>query len=134
MDKATVWIIDDDMVSQFAIKYKIGQSYPNFHVVCFYTVEEALLALRECIEKQEVLPDKLLLDLVLPGKDGWHFLEELGKVHDILPHLEVYIVSAFSNSKDRKLVKEHPLVRGYFDKPLNKGGVDHMFLSYKKDS
>lgn len=134
MKEGTVWIIDDDMVSQFALKYKIGQSYPNFQVVCFYTVEEAVIALREGIEQQSGLPNKLLLDLVLPGKDGWHFLEELEKVHNRLPHLEVYIVSAFSNSKDRKRVKEHSLVKGYFDKPLNTGGVDHMFLSNNKNS
>lgn len=133
MKQGTVWIIDDDMVSQFALKYKIGQSYPNYRIVCFYTVEEAVIALKECIEQQSSLPDKLLLDLVLPGLNGWHFLEELEKVKNQMAHLEIYIVSAFSNSNDRKLVKEHPLVMGYFAKPLNKGGVDQMFLSCKND-
>jgi len=133
MKERNVWIIDDDMVSQFAIKYKIEQSYPYNQVIGFYTVEEALSMIKECAEKQKGLPNKILLDLVLPDMNGWQFLKELEKVHGLIDGLEIYIVSAFSNSMDRKLAKEHAMVMGYFDKPLNKGSVDKMFILDKKD-
>ncbi|MCM4166602.1 Cyclic di-GMP phosphodiesterase response regulator RpfG [Arenibacter antarcticus] len=127
MEGNTVWIIDDDMVSQFAMTYKIEQSYPNYQVVGFYTVEEALTMIKACAETQNGLPNIILLDLVLPEINGWDFLEELENIKGRIDGLEIYIVSAFSNTKDRKLAKEHPLVIGYFDKPINKGSVDEMF-------
>lgn len=127
-----MWIIDDDMVSQFAIKYKIEQSQPNYKVISYYSVEEALDAFRGCLKIQNDLPDKLLLDLVLPGTSGWFFLRELEKIYKGMSSVEIYIVSAFSNSSDRKLAKENPLIKGYFDKPLNKAAVDQIFMSNKK--
>lgn len=38
MDDKIVWIINDDMVSQFAMEYKIGQSWPTYKVIGFYAV------------------------------------------------------------------------------------------------
>ena len=63
MREETLWIIDDDMVSQFAIKYKIGQSYPNNRVSTFYSVQEALDALKSCMDGKIEFPQKVLLDL-----------------------------------------------------------------------
>lgn len=127
-----VWIIEDDMVAQFAMKYKINQSYPNYEVISFYTVEDALIEIKTCLEAQLNIPDKLILDLVLPDMSGWLFLDELEKLQDG-NLLEIFVVSAFTNSKDRKLAKEHPMVMGYFEKPLNKGSVDEIFSSDKKE-
>lgn len=131
MEERIIWIIYDDMVSQFAMKYKIEQSYQNCQVISYYTVEDALTSIKKCLEMQIGLPNKLLLDLVLPEMNGWHFLKELEKIQGRIEDLEIYIVSAFSNSMDRKLVKEHPMVMNYFNKPLNKGSVDEMFISGK---
>jgi len=133
MEGKTLWIIDDDMVSQFAIKYKIGQSYPNNRVFTFYTVQEALDGIRECMENKVGFPDKILLDLGLPVLSGWHFLLELEKIRGSIGPFEIYIVSAFSNSKDRKRANDHSLVKGYFDKPLDKSAVDKIFMSRKND-
>ncbi|GGW50363.1 response regulator [Arenibacter certesii] len=133
MEGNTIWIIDDDMVSQFAMVYKIEQSYPNNRVVGFYTVEEALTMIKECAETQNGLPNIILLDLVLPEMNGWHFLSELGKLRGHINSVDIYIVSAFSNKTDRKLAKEHPMVRDYFEKPINKGSVDKIFKRGKKE-
>lgn len=133
MDKEIIWIIDDDMVSQFAIKYKIEQSCPNDQTIGFYTVEEALISIKECLLTQIGVPNKILLDLELPGMNGWQFLKELDTVQGRMDDLEIYIISAFSNSMDRQKAEEHPRVMGYFDKPLNKVSVDMMFTLGKKD-
>ncbi|WP_026809928.1 response regulator [Arenibacter latericius] len=135
MEENTVWIIDDDMVSQFAMVYKIEQSYPNNRVIGFYTVEEALTMIKESSETQCRLPNIILLDLVLPEMNGWHFLSELEKLrgHINSVNIYIYIVSAFSNKTDRKLAKEHPMVKDYFDKPISKGSVDKIFKKGKKE-
>jgi len=133
MKGETLWIIDDDMVSQFAIKYKIGQSYPNNKVVTFYTVQEALNALEESLESKLGIPDKIILDLGLPVLTGWHFLGELEKIRGSIRLFEIFIVSAFSNSMDRQRAKDHFLVKGYFDKPLDNIAVDKIFMSRQND-
>lgn len=127
MEGETLWIIDDDMVSQFAMTYKIGQVHPHYNITTFYTVKEALDHLKKCRENQIGLPDKLLLDLGLPDLDGWHFLMELEKIGVNIGPIDIYIVSAFTNSSDRKRAKCHPLIKDYFDKPLNKNAVDKIF-------
>ncbi|GBF22242.1 MULTISPECIES: hypothetical protein [Arenibacter] len=50
MDDKIVWIINDDMVSQFAMEYKIGQSWPTYKVIGFYAVLEALTQINQCLE------------------------------------------------------------------------------------
>lgn len=95
MNERIVWIIDDDMVSQFAMKYKIGQSCPTYKVIGFYTVEEALTSIKECLETKIGLPNKILLDLVLPDMNGWYFLNQLKMIQVGIDDLEIYIVSPF---------------------------------------
>ena len=127
MEGENLWIIDDDMVSQFAMTYKIGQVHPHYNITTFYTVKEALNHLRKCWESKKGLPDKLLLDLGLPDLDGWDFLRELENIGVNISPFDIYIVSAFTNSTDRKRAQSHPLIKDYFDKPLNKNAVNRIF-------
>ncbi len=128
MEGPIVWIIDEDMVAQYAATYKIEQSYPYYWVICHYTVEEALSSFYRCLESSSDIPDIVLLDLPFPVQNGWHFLDELKKIRDQVPIMEIYIVSAFANSKDRRRAEQHALVKRYFDKPITKINLDTIFL------
>lgn len=122
-----VWIIDDDMVAQFAATYKIGQSYPDHRVICHDSIEAALTAIEQCMNGKGCIPDMVLLDLSFPMLDGWYFLEALEKNGKAVAAIEVFILSAFSNSKDRIRAKGHPLVKGHFDKPISGANLDSVF-------
>jgi CheY-like chemotaxis protein len=124
-----VCIIDDDLVSQFATRYTIEQSNKNCRVTSFDNAEEALESFKESLLTQKELPTILLLDLVMPVMDGWTMMEEIEKLLGHECHMQVYILSAFQNSKDRIHAKEHPMVRGFFDKPLSKNNLDIIFES-----
>lgn len=124
-----VCIIDDDLVSQFATRYTIEQSNKNCRVISFDNAEEALENFKECFLTQRELPTILLLDLVMPVMDGWTLMVEIEKFLGNDCHIEVNILSAFQNSKDRIRAKEHPMVRGFFDKPLSKNNLDIIFQS-----
>lgn len=80
------------------------------------------------VRERKGIPDIILLDLIMPNMDGWKFLEELGAVPDHPKRTDIYILSAFTNSKDRKRAMEHPFVKGYFDKPLSKNNVESIFV------
>lgn len=126
-----IWIIDDDLVSQFATQYRIEQSKGSY---CVRTYDKASDALKEIIAQLATngeLPDILLLDLVMPVMSGWEFLDELEKIYPVKKNIKVYVLSAFNNYKDRDLAKEHPLVHGFFDKPLSEINADKIIEAIK---
>lgn len=127
----TVWIIDDDLVSQFATEYCIRQANSSCTVKSFDKASESLKSFQDCITMGKRIPQVILLDLVMPEMDGWEFLAEIEKMVGWEDKVNVYIISAFAKSKDRDLAKSHPLVHGYFDKPLSKVSADKIFSSVK---
>jgi len=127
----TVWIIDDDLVSQFATEYCIRQANGAAAVKSFDKASESLKTLQECMSQGKGIPHVILLDLVMPQMDGWEFLQEIQKLVGWQDKINVFILSAFAKSKDRDLAKKDPLVHGYFDKPLSKVSADKIFKSVK---
>lgn len=127
MEKPIVWIIDDDLVSQFATNYKIEQSFKNCQVIGHSGPLDGLAFLRECQNGNGRLPDILLLDLVMPGMDGWSFLRELKKMGGPAKRIEVYLLSAFDSQNDRSTAKGHPMIKGFFNKPLTRANADRIY-------
>ncbi len=74
MEEPIFWIIDDDMVSQLAKNYRFEQSSKDCRIMGHYTAFEGLTFLRTVLDGNKKLPDILLLDLVMPGMNGWFFL------------------------------------------------------------
>ena len=127
--KLTVCIIDDDLVSQFATRYSIEQcGYPCSVITCD-GVEDCLETFDTLLEQNREVPDIVLLDLVMGDMSGWDFLERFSQIPDWPKETAIYILSAFTNSKDRARAKEHPLIQGYFDKPLTNNDVEDIFSS-----
>ena len=128
-----ICIIDDDIVSQFATRYCIQQYAINASISTFTDAEESLRSFSNLISDDKKLPDIIFLDLVMGDVGGWQFIESLkGMIQgEKLP--EIYVLSGFSNTKDRAIAKSHADVLGYFDKPLTKDGLDKIF-SIKSNS
>lgn len=126
-----IWIVDDDLVSLYATRYRIGQTERNAKVLDFDTAETALQAYRDKINDEQELPDIIFLDLIMPGMNGWQFLEELTKISEAQKKSDVYVLSAFSNSKDRKQAKAHSAIIGHFNKPLSKIDMERTLLTLK---
>ena len=122
-----VWIIDDDLVSRFATQYGIQQASTPCTIQIFESAMEVLDVVNDKTFLAQDLPDIILLDLVMPNMDGWQFLDELNKSGKQKSGMRIFILSAFAKVKDRQLAKEHPLVHGYFDKPLSRISVDSIF-------
>lgn len=126
--RLVVWIIDDDLVSLFATRYGIEQWDTTCKVIDFDSGETALKVFSDAIETGDKIPDMILLDLVMPTMDGWEFLDRFEALQLGSKTTDVYILSAFTNSKDREMAKGHPSVKGHFDKPISKEALDGVFL------
>ncbi len=130
-----ICIIDDDLVSQFATRYCIEQYGETFSISTCANAEEGLAMLSNLITANEELPDIIFLDLVMGDMDGWEFLDNLQRLAKGKRKPEIYILSAFSNSKDRAIAKENPLIEGYMDTPLSRTSLDKIFsVKIKKES
>ena len=125
----TIWIIDDDLVSQFATEYSIKQATSCASIKSFDNANDTLEVLTECVNSKRDIPDVIFLDLVMPEMSGWQLLHEISKFPTIKNKLHVYIISSFSQSKDREQAKQNPMIRGYFDKPLTKLNINKALLS-----
>jgi len=125
--QTTTWIIDDDMVSQFATQYCLQQYGDQIVIEIFSNAEEALEAASSLITNKEALPSLIFLDLIMDEMDGWQFIESLKKLAKGIHFPDIYVLSAFVNAKDRAIAKEHSEVSGYFDKPLSRISLNTIF-------
>ena len=130
--KLTTLIIDDDLVSQFATRYCIQQSHGDFNIVTCSSGEEGIQACFSSVEESDKLPDIIFLDLVMDGMNGWEFLENLKNLFKEHELPSVYVLSAFTNSSDRAIAKEHGLIAGYVDKPLSRSYLEKILKKEEK--
>ncbi len=86
MDAITVMIVDDhEMVRQGASSYLEAQ--PDITVIAQAGTGEEAVKLA-----QELVPDVVLMDLVMPGMDG---VEATRKVKDVSPRTQIIILTSF---------------------------------------
>ena len=96
--KTRVLLIEDD-------KYLV-KIYSNKLTISGFEVDLAINAdegLRKVMAKR---PDIILLDLILPGKDGFEFLADLKKIQENTPRIPVVILSNLGQEVDRERTKQ----------------------------
>ena len=113
----SVCIIDDDQIYQIIVK-KIIAKAGNFEKV--YSFENGFKALNEFRDPAFQLPHLILLDINMPGMDGWEFLNQLKNQRPQF-HLEttIYIVTSSIAFSDRDKALSVPEVSGFISKPLS---------------
>ncbi|MFD0794454.1 response regulator [Mucilaginibacter litoreus] len=110
-----VVIVEDD--KNFSI---ILQDYARDHGFKSVMVNEGTNAV-EIIKEQQ--PDAVILDIMLPGKDGWQILKEL-KQDDATMHIPVHLMSAGEAAANR-VHKEGAI--SFLKKPVNTETLDKLF-------
>lgn len=112
-----ILIVEDDKFLMNALRVKLTES--DFEVVLAQDGEEALKAL------ESIQPDLILLDLILPKKDGFAVLEEI-KRDEKLKKIPVVIISNLGQTEDIErgkkfgaadyIVKADTSIQGIIDK------------------
>ena len=110
-----VVIVEDD--KNFA---NILQDYSRDHGYKSIMVSEGTNAV-EIIK--ENLPDAVILDIMLPGKDGWQILKELKQLEDTM-HIPVHLMSAGDAAANR--VRREGAI-SFLKKPIDTGTLDKLF-------
>lgn len=114
MDKIDrVFIVDDDKIFLSLARLVLKSIYDGVDIV---TSRNGLEGLQHLEQK---LPNLLFLDINMPVMDGWEFLSVLSKKQDPIPY-QIIITSSSVDPEDRLKAEQHPLVKGYIEKPITK--------------
>jgi response regulator of citrate/malate metabolism len=112
-------IIDDDPMASFYIKRLAELGEVASIITIYNNAQGAIDYLLTYKKSSENLPDIILLDIYMPGLDGWGFLEEFRKLKDTLPKkMEIYVISSSDHPNDIRKAKSTPEVKDYFQKPV----------------
>lgn len=97
--KPNILIIDDDkfLLDMYTLKF----SESGFEATSAFGSTDAV----EKLKNNEIEPDIILLDIVMPTMDGFEFLEKI-KEENLAPGAEVIILSNLGQQDDIKKGKE----------------------------
>ncbi len=69
--------------------------------------------------KSDELPEVIFLDIIMPGMDGFQFLDEFEKLDEnIRKRCKVVMLSSSDSFKDLNRANKNKLVRKFLNKPL----------------
>ena len=120
MKEKLVYVIDDDDIYHFTIRRMIKILELPYEVKGFTDGEKALNYITERKSDLDSLPEVILLDINMPVKNGWQFLDEFKLIHkDLHKDITIFIVSSSANIKDEQRARDFLEVNGYVVKPFD---------------
>lgn len=111
------YIIDDDEVIIYLTDLLVKNVEFCDKLSSFTDADKAMIALKESIISGKDLPSVILIDLNMPIKDGWTFLDELSAMQ-LKQEIPVFIFTSSINPVDIEKAKNYPIVKDYVIKPL----------------
>ncbi|MCB0373224.1 MAG: response regulator [Muricauda sp.] len=114
------FVVDDDPIHQFGMKVLLKKVKFSNEVMVFHNGQEAMDALMQLLDKGEKLPSIIFLDLNMPIKDGWGFLDDFVMIpHQNRKKVVIYVVSSSINPSDKEKAKNYEVVSSYIVKPID---------------
>lgn len=115
-----VAVIDDNDIDQLIIRKLAEKSNQEVNIFPFYSAEDALGYIETARNNLDQEPDIIILDINMPGLDGWGFLDEFSKFEkDIKNNINVYITSSSQSDYDFEKAQQYDLIAGFIAKPFN---------------
>ncbi|HYG41238.1 MAG TPA: response regulator [Cytophagales bacterium] len=121
-----ILLIDDDPTSNIVTEELLKQLYFSDRIVSVLNAEDALNFIKDFYQEKQGLPELILIDINMPGTDGFKFVETL----NALPFIDkdtfrISALTSSSDSRDRHLMEKLG-VDHYIVKPLNAKKVRDM--------
>ncbi len=120
-------IIDDDELFAFNAKRLMIDTGFTENVLWYSDGQLAIDGLIGLLIENINLPEVILLDLNMPNKNGWEFLDEFA----LLPitkreNVKIYIASSFVSPDLLKKVKDCHIIEEYLVKPLTTESLEQI--------
>jgi CheY-like chemotaxis protein len=119
MKLETLFLVDDDETFQFIAQHTIQNTGVVKSIRIFSNGQVAIDFLESVLDKPELQPDVILLDLTMPVLDGWGFLEDFALMKPRLgKKIVIYVLSSSINPIDVERAKNISDVTDYVVKPI----------------
>jgi CheY-like chemotaxis protein len=118
----TLWIIDDNAMDCWIAEKVIRRTNAEVQVLTFKDARQAFQQLSQTVhENKSGKPEFILLDLVMPGMNGWEFIEHYRTLPaDFLRDCQLYLYTSSNDRNDKQRVKDIPQVQDLLVKPLSR--------------
>ena len=115
-----VLVIDDDEINNFLCQKVIKLSGFSDKVVTCQSADEGISTLKNSVDRgQETVPDLIFLDINMPLKNGWDFLEDYDQIASgIDKSVKIFMLSSSVYKDDISKARESKHVTDYVTKPL----------------
>lgn len=129
----SVLVVEDDPQSARLSQLAIQETDPQITIHLARSGAEAWEVLQTLVhESPDALPDLVLLDITLPGVDGWQLLAQIRR-DAALAHLHVVVLTV--SKDDRYVQKCYDLhADGFVNKPLSSVKFTRLVTSRKEFS
>jgi CheY-like chemotaxis protein len=121
-------VVDDDPGNNLICKYVIASIAPNASIHLFTDPEKTLEWIKEDYDSTHDQHTSLFLDINMPIMNGWEFLDTFSSLPSLLQEkITIFILSSSIDPEDIEKAQKHPLVNGYYSKPLRKETINQIF-------
>lgn len=122
-----VLLIDDNPIDNLVHRQIISSSLPGVRIDVFEEAQEALSFIETALADSQ--PDLILLDIMMPGMDGFEFLEAFARLpEEKRQKCRILLLSTSDSFKDLNRANKNPLVTKFLNKPLKKEMLDTFLL------
>lgn len=113
-------VVDDDTTSNMICSMIIELAIPGATVVAFTLPEEGLAHILANYSSNTSRNAIVLLDINMPGLDGWDFLEKFsGFPEEIKRRVSIFMLSSSVTPQDKERAGNNSLVSGFIAKALS---------------
>ena len=109
-------VVDDSEADRLFAQIMLERCGLPLEVRCFESARQALT----CLQQVGHGVDLVLLDINMPGLDGWGFLDACAAAPQWLAGSPVVMLSSSPDPADQARAMAYPPVRGYITKPITR--------------
>ncbi|RZA00452.1 MAG: response regulator [Sphingobacteriaceae bacterium] len=119
--KNKMMIVDDNPIDQMISAHVLKTNFANREVLIMESAYSALDYLEANKNNPEAMPSIILLDLDMPGMNGFGFLEQFNKFTEVIKNTcRIIVLTGSDVPSDIELMEADPLVSLLLTKPLRK--------------
>ena len=120
-----IMLIDDNELDNFINKKLLENEHFASTILIHQSAINALEDLKQKSATPAELPHVIFLDIMMPGMDGFGFLEEFGKLPDaVKKQSKIVMLSTSESFKDLNRANQSRYVYKFLNKPLNKAVLE----------